>query len=197
MKEIHHNTAVALDSFSIYPVNYHTPTIGPIRNFVTTRSQSKAGSNPPNSESTRHPPPLDNSQITDVARQLTRYQAILYGFGGGHIHHTLSNNSIPITIVAGADLDSHARSLMQELMHIIPRIFDTARKLYDWTASNDDTYMDIYISHAPLQLDSSFVHCWWDFQAKIIRFALTSDETTGSSLQMMFNFRTLATRTAN
>ena len=159
-----------MDNFSIYPVNYHTPTIGPIRNFVTTRSQSKAASNPPNSESTRQLQPLDNSEITDVTRQLTRYQAILYGFGGGHIHHTLSDNSLPITIVAGADLDSHARSLMQELMHI-PRIFDTARKLYDWIASNDDTYTDIYISHAPLRLDSSFVHCWWDFQAKIIRTA--------------------------
>eukprot|EP00956_Cyclotella_meneghiniana_P013317 scaffold19184_cov46-Cyclotella_meneghiniana.AAC.7 len=142
-----------LDSFSIYPVNYHTPTIGPIRNFVTTRSQSKGASNPPHSESTRHPQPLMDNEITDVARQLTRYQAILYAFGGGHIHHTLSNNSIPIQIVASADLDSHARSLMQELMHI-PRIFDTARKLFDWISSDseDDTYTDIYISHAPLRI---------------------------------------------
>eukprot|EP00956_Cyclotella_meneghiniana_P032499 scaffold89719_cov47-Cyclotella_meneghiniana.AAC.1 len=79
----------------------------------------------------------------------------------------MQSDNMPLTIVAAADMDAQARSLMQEMMNI-PRIFSTARSLLSWIDSADKTYADIYISHAPMNLDMSFVNCWWDFQAKII-----------------------------
>eukprot|EP00956_Cyclotella_meneghiniana_P028882 scaffold68484_cov41-Cyclotella_meneghiniana.AAC.4 len=82
----------------------------------------------------------------------------------------MRTNFDEISVVAAADMDASARSLMQELMQI-PRIYSSARSLLSWIESNDNTYVDLYISHVPLNLDPSFINCWWDFQAKIIEQA--------------------------
>jgi hypothetical protein len=161
---VEQNRSNFLDSFSVYPIRYYTPTLGPIRNFVTTRSQSRARKT---EEPLDRPLPLQNGEVSSITRQLNRYQAILYGFGGGHVHQNLLNMTLPIQVVAAADMDSDARALMQELMEI-PRIFATAQKLFDWIASNDDLYVDLYLCHAPFVVEQRFVHSWWKFQARII-----------------------------
>ena len=64
-------------------------------------------------------------------------------------------------------MQAHARELMHNLMKI-PRVFLTARQLKAWIDSDDDIYVDFYMAHAPLRQASSFVSCWWKFQAEIV-----------------------------
>jgi hypothetical protein len=157
------------DSMAVYPIQYHSPTNVIVRQFATTRAQARARSHaPPPSQ----PPELLNNDVSSCVRQLTRYQAVLYGFGGGHVAHTIKSLNLPIQIVASSDLDPSARSFMHEFMNI-PRIFSTAKQLLTWITSDDTLYVDIYISHAPVIVDTSFVSCWWDFQAEIINNART------------------------
>jgi hypothetical protein len=113
-----HKTMFA-DSFSIYPISYHTPTYGPIRQFVTTRAQSRRQQQPQPIE------PLQNDDVSSCARQLAKYQAILYGLGGGHVYHTLTHSTPDIQIVAAADIDDTAHAFMHETMQI-PCIFSRA-----------------------------------------------------------------------
>jgi hypothetical protein len=56
--------------------------------------------------------PLQNGEVSSITRQLNRYQTILYGFGGGHVYQNLLNMTLPIQVVAAADMDSDARALM-------------------------------------------------------------------------------------
>jgi hypothetical protein len=83
---------------------------------------------------------------------------------------TLSHESISIQIVAAADIDATGRSLFQELMDV-PRVFSTARALFDWICSDDKLILDLYLAHAPIGISADFLHCWWFYQAKIIRKA--------------------------
>jgi hypothetical protein len=134
----------------------------PNNSFATTRSQARAAAAArPDDE------PLQGNELSSGVRQLSKYQAIVYGFGGGHVHHTLSTSSIPIQVIAAVDMDAIVCSHFQELMSV-PRVFSTARQLMTWIISKDKQYVDIYISHAPLSVDLAFVQCWWDYQADII-----------------------------
>lgn len=132
------------DSFSIYPISYFAPSANSAHTFVTTRSQARAAArqaNLPSSDSVTPPtvdaqpsqnePELANSDIPSVTRQLSTYQVMLYGFGGGHIHHNLLTQSLPLQIVAAADLDSEARAVMQEDMCIPPMIVERLNRYFN------------------------------------------------------------------
>jgi hypothetical protein len=162
---VERNRQLHMDSFSIYPIRYYTQHDRAIPNFVTTRSQSKIKRRTAN-DPIEHLP-LQNGDVSSVTRQLTTYQAIVYGFGGGHLYQNLLDEAYPIQVVAAADLDSDARALMQDMMRI-PRIFSTAQRLFDWITSNDDIYVDLYLCHAPMIIEQRFLSCWWRFQSQII-----------------------------
>ncbi|KAL7504453.1 hypothetical protein ACHAXN_002097, partial [Cyclotella atomus] len=199
---VHSSREVDADSFSIYPIRYKSRVEGPVPVFVSTCSMTRASceadndalqgsrsdqqsirqslcdtntdpAGPHRPTPTNELPPLANGDIPLATRQLSTYQAAIYGFGGGHLYHSLKNNSFPIQVVAAADLDAAGRSLLQELMHI-PRIFSTARALYDWMSSDDQIYLDLYLAHAPVNISAEFLHCWWFYQAKIIKQARIS-----------------------
>ncbi len=115
--------------------------------------------------------PMEASPLSPDNYQLIKpLSMVLAAFGGGHLLHTLQTQSISIQIVAATDLDAQARSLFQELMHV-PRIFSSATALYNWICSTDKTYLDVYISHTPVSVSVEFLHCWWEFHAKIIHKA--------------------------
>ena len=75
---------------------------------------------------------LFNSDIPSAAHQLTRFQAVMYGFGSGHICNSISVQSLPIVIVTASDRDIQAQSLLQNLYHI-PRVYSSAQQLFNWT----------------------------------------------------------------
>ena len=110
------------DGLSIYPVIYENSFLGdsPHLQLATTRSQ--AARNRRSSDPPAEPAELQNNDITSCARQLSRYQVVLYGLGGGHMHHSMMTNTLPLAVIAASDQDAHARSVMSELMKI-PRIF--------------------------------------------------------------------------
>jgi hypothetical protein len=119
------------DSISVYPIHYDSPTDSFVRTFVTTHAQARAQSTDP---TTLPPRRLLNNDLLSSARQLTRYQAILYGLGGGHAPTTITSLNLPIQIVAASDLDTSAQSFMHDSLNI-PRIFSTARQLMSWITS--------------------------------------------------------------
>ena len=202
--QVHHQRELFHDSFSIYPVRYHTPPSVPIQQFVTTRAQSRRDNSSPSpapSATPATPPPvipiepLQNNDVTSAARQLSIYQVVLYGFGGGHAHHTVSHSSPCFKFVAAADMAAEARSIMHEHMRI-PRVFSTARQLLNWIESNDATYVDFYLAHVPLRRDPSFVSCWWKLQSDIIRSArLTRGlQTFAFLIPSIFDFDAVTSR---
>ena len=169
------------DKISIYPIHYFTPTNGPVRQFVTTRSQSRQPT-PPSPPTPPQLQPLQNNELSSGTRQLTTYQAILYGFGGGHVCHSLSKLPPCIRFVAGADLSTAGRALMHSELHI-PRVFSTSRQLVNWILSDDDLYVDFVIIHAPPTLDASSVLRWWKSQVQLL---LHSRLRRGTQLFVIF-----------
>ena len=169
MNQTHH-----ADCMSIYPIQYYHKTTDPVNIFAVTRSQTKnsaaerpAMTSEPPIEASATPPELLNNDVSSITCQLTSFQVILYGFGGGHLYENMKNDSLQLHVVAAADMDDTARSLMQDMMEA-PRIVSSAKQLHRWLGSDDDIYVDVYIAHAPLRLDANFIRCWWDFQATII-----------------------------
>jgi hypothetical protein len=143
------------DTLSVYPVTFcpRSSIVHPI--FVTTRAQARREreNQAAAADSTPEEPPtlttddqdLSNADIPSAARQLTRFQAVLYGFGSGHVCNSISAQSLPIVVVAASDRDIQARSLLQNLYNV-PR----------------------YFSHVPTDNDPGFQSCWWDYQVTII-----------------------------